>query len=115
MDFRIEAVLKLIARDIRSPLRPSWLANRAGLSVSRFYELFRKSTGTGPAQYIRKYRFERAKELLLTTNFSVKEIANHTGIHDNSHFVRDFEKFYGMSPRGFRRAHGNGISASPEM
>jgi AraC-like DNA-binding protein len=49
-------------------------------------------------------RFEKAEELLRTTNLSIKEIANHTGILDCSHFVRDFAKSYGMSPKAYRRA-----------
>jgi AraC-like DNA-binding protein len=40
----------------------------------------------------------------MTTNLSIKEIANQVGVHDDSHFVRDFQKTYGMSPRSFRRA-----------
>jgi len=112
-DPRIEAVLKLIGRDIRRPLRPAELAAEVGLSVSRFYDLFREATGAVPARYIRRYRFEKAKELLLTTNLSVKEVANCAGIRDDSHFVRDFRKLYGMSPRAFRRAH-RAVPARPD-
>jgi AraC-like DNA-binding protein len=58
-----------------------------------------------PASYIHRRRFETAKELLLAGSLSVKEVAEKAGIHDDSHFVRDFQKLYGLSPRAFRRAN----------
>jgi AraC-like DNA-binding protein len=107
MDYRIESVLRLIGRDVRSAPGPRQIAGGIGLSVSHFYELFRKETGTVPAAYIRKLRYEKACDLLMNSSFSVKEITDLVGIHDVSHFVRDFQKVYGMSPRTFRRAHSH--------
>jgi len=109
MDYRIEAILRSIEHDIGRTRRPSELAGEVCLSVSRFYDLFRQETGTVPARYIRDCRFERAKQLLMTTNLSIKEVANHVGVHDDSHFVRHFQKLYGMSPRTFRRAYRNPV------
>jgi AraC-like DNA-binding protein len=88
-----------VTQDVRA------MAERVNLSLSRFYDLFRRETGSGPTQYIRAIRFKKAENLLLTSHLSVKEIANAVGVHDVSHFVRDFEKHFGMSPRRFRRAH----------
>jgi transcriptional regulator GlxA family with amidase domain len=112
VDSRIETVLNLLMRDTRRTARPAEQAAKAGLSLSRFYELFRQATGTTPARYMRRRRFERAAEMLRTTDLSVKEIANHTGNFDFSHFVRDFEKLYGKSPRAYRRAARNARAAS---
>jgi AraC-like DNA-binding protein len=111
MDNRIEAAVRMIGRDIRNTPGPRQMANTVGLSVSRFYGLFRQETGTVPASYIRKLRFEKARELLTNSNFSIKEITYLVGIRDVSHFVRDFRKKYGMAPRAFRRAH---TCSSPE-
>jgi AraC-like DNA-binding protein len=105
VDRRIETVLGLIDRDIRCAPRVPALAREARLSVSRLHELFRQATGAGPGSYIRARRFEEARRLLLGTHLSVKEVAEQVGFHDDSHFVRDFERIYGMSPRKFRRAH----------
>lgn len=105
LDSRIRTVLSLIERDIRRSPRPAALAKEANLSVSRLYDLFRQATGTVPARYVRARRFEKARYLLITTHLTVREIAEHVGIHDDSHFVRDFEHMYGKSPRAFRRAH----------
>jgi AraC-like DNA-binding protein len=107
MDRRIAAVLSLIDRDIRRAPRLPALAREVHLSVSRLHELFRPAAGASPGAYIRSRRFEKAKALLLDTHLSVKEVAEDVGIHDDSHFVRDFERIYGTSPRNFRRVHEN--------
>ena len=110
MDRRIDEVLTLISRDLGHPWRASALAKEVRLSVSRFYDLFRSTTGTVPARYIRARRLEKARHLLLTTHLTVKEIAGYVGIGDPSHFVRHFEKVYGISPRRFRRAHETSLA-----
>jgi AraC family transcriptional regulator len=104
MDIRIQLVLSLIERDIRSTLEPRAMADEIRLSLSRFYDLFRRETGTVPARYLRSLRLQKAQELLVNSQLSVKEIAGSVGICDVSHFVRYFEKMYGVSPRRFRRA-----------
>jgi len=105
MDYRIQSALKVIESDVRVAPGPRQIASRLGLSVSRFYELFRQETGTVPATYIRRLRFEKARELLEESELSVKQISGLVGIQDLSHFVRTFRKQYGMSPKFFRRAH----------
>lgn len=45
---------------------------------------------------------ERAKHLLETSFLSVKEIGHLVGLNDESHFVRDFKKAYGVPPKRYR-------------
>jgi transcriptional regulator GlxA family with amidase domain len=47
-------------------------------------------------------RLREAKDLLETTALRIKEIAARVGFRDNSHFVRDFETFFGISPTRYR-------------
>lgn len=113
MDYRIRTILGLIGNDVRNAPTPRQMAGELGLSLSHFYDLFRKETGTVPAAYTRKLRYEKAHELLITSGFSVKEITDLVGIHDVSHFVRDFKKLYGMSPRTLRRSYGSSSKDGP--
>jgi two-component system response regulator YesN len=103
MDHRIALALRMISHDIRRAPTPREVATLMGISLSHFYDLFRKETGTVPAKYIRALRYEKARELLVTSPHSIKEIANLAGFNDVSHFVRDFQKLYGASPVEFRR------------
>ena len=57
-----------------------------------------------PIQYLKVLRIERAKYLLETSFLSVKEITHIVGINDESHFVRDFKRIYGVPPTLYRTA-----------
>jgi len=103
MDQRIAVALKMISRDIRTAPAPREIACAMRLSISHFYGLFRKETGTVPATYIRALRYEKARELVLSSRLSIKEITHVVVFNDVSHFVREFQKLYGASPSQFRR------------
>lgn len=103
MDQRIAVALRMISHDIKSAPAPREIACAMGLSLSHFYDLFRRETGTVPATYIRTLRYEKARDLVLNSRLSIKEITHIVGFNDVSHFVRDFQKLYGASPSQFRR------------
>jgi AraC-like DNA-binding protein len=105
MDRRMETVLCRIDCNVRLAPRLPVLAREVRLSVSRCMSCSGRRLAPPPGAYIRARRFEKARVLLLDSHLSVKEVAEGVGIHDDSHFVRDFERSYGMSPRNFRRAH----------
>jgi AraC-like DNA-binding protein len=47
---------------------------------------------------------QQAATLLTTTFLSVKEIVRRIGLTDESHFVRDFKRIYGMTPSEYRNS-----------
>jgi len=81
------------------------IAQIVRLSPSRLRHLFKNQTGQSLARYRREMQLERAKYLLETTFLNVKEVASTVGIDGVSHFVRDFEKAYGMTPARYAEAH----------
>jgi GT2 family glycosyltransferase len=78
------------------------------LSGSRLRHLFKAEIGTTPSQYLKRLRLERARTQVATTFLSVKEIMAEVGLADESHFVRDFQRAFGMSPRQYRAVHRQG-------
>jgi AraC family transcriptional regulator, arabinose operon regulatory protein len=80
------------------------LAERVGLSQSRFLTVFHELTGVSPTRFIEYKRYLEACELLLTTSQSISEIAATLRYADAFHFSRKFKQNAGMSPRAFRRA-----------
>lgn len=77
-------------------------ANSVNLSAWRLCHVFTSEVGMSPIQYLRFLRMERAKQLLETSFLSVKEIGHQVGLNDESHFVRDFKKAYGLPPTRYR-------------
>lgn len=85
------------------------LAALAGFSTSHFSARFRAATGFSVIEYLKRLRMARARQLLITSNHSIAEIANAVGYSDPFYFSRQFASVNGVSPRDFRaRANEEG-------
>jgi transcriptional regulator GlxA family with amidase domain len=102
MDPRVQKTLSIIELEYKQENLIETLSKTFNLSSSRLRHLFKLETGIPISKYIHKLRLKRSKLLLETTFLSVKEIAFDVGIRDYSHFVRDFEKEFGLSPTKYR-------------
>lgn len=65
--------------------------------------IFKEKTGTTMHRYFLKLKCEAAAELLLTSDFSVGEIAESCGFENVSHFSSAFTRYTGASPSQFRQ------------
>jgi methylphosphotriester-DNA--protein-cysteine methyltransferase len=75
------------------------LAGRVGLSQRRFIQLFTAEVGLTPKLYGRVRRFQRARELVRSAaepDWAAVAVA--CGFFDQSHLIRDFGEFSGLSP-----------------
>ena len=79
------------------------LAQLAGMSPHYFCELFKKSTGVSPHQYVMRCRINRAKILLRSPELTVNRVANAIGFVDQGHFAKSFRRIVGVTPTQFRR------------
>lgn len=99
---RMRGVQEYIREHLGAPMRLSDLAKRSGLSTSHFTALFRKATGNSVIDYVKRLRSARARELLLTTDRPVSDIAAEVGYTDPFYFSRQFRAVNGVSPTAFR-------------
>ena len=53
-------------------------------------------------EFVRRLRFEKARELLMSTSRPISEIALACGFTDQSHFSRRFRGEFGVTPNSFR-------------
>jgi AraC-like DNA-binding protein len=60
-------------------------------------------TGISPRQYFLQLKVMRARELLITTDQSIKEISYQLGFDSIYYFSRFFKQKTGMSPSEFRK------------
>lgn len=77
------------------------LASLCNVSEPYLRKLFHNLFGVSPIVYIRNLKIEYAKELLLSAEYSVTEIAMITGFNDAAYFSREFKKATGITPNGY--------------
>lgn len=75
------------------------LAGIACLSKKQYGRLFREYVGMNPKEYGRIARFQRALRMLQLGSRAYVGIAYANGYSDQSHFIRDFHQFSGMTPK----------------
>jgi AraC-like DNA-binding protein len=81
------------------------LATDLNVGYSYFRQMFRKYTGISPSQYHLSLRIQKAKDLLVSTDQSFKEIAIDLGFETYFYFSRIFKDKTGKSPMEFRKEH----------
>lgn len=106
----MERVKLLVNANIANrELSPEWIAKNANLSRTRLYDLF-KPVG-GISRYVQKTRAARLRQLLARTEtgrFSVGTLCLQVGFASESHAIRTFSEFFGMSPGQYRRQVSSG-------
>jgi len=91
-----------IRESLESPLTIQQVAEEMGVSYSNFRKLFKEHTGLSPATYQQDLRLQRAKELLTTTNASIKEIAYRLNFDSPDYFSAKFKQKTGRKPSELR-------------
>lgn len=99
---RLDKVLEYIQENYMKTIRIEELAACVNLNESNMIKLFKYNLGRTPIEYVNHVRINKAKELLLHTNGSIKEIAWETGFADEFYFSRVFKKIEGKSPSRFK-------------
>ena len=82
------------------------LAQRVHLSPSHFSALFKKATGLSVMEYLQRLRLARARELLTTTDASIRQVSTQVGYVDPLYFSRVFRRANGVSASEFRSTNG---------
>ena len=99
-----EEILAYLEVHFRDPdLSQVQVADLFRISNYTLSRLFKNRVGVGFAEYLTAKRLEYAKELLLTTTYSVKEVAAMVGFASENYFSRTFKLYEGISPSSFRK------------
>lgn len=87
-----------IRESLESETTIQGIAEELGVSYSNFRKLFKEYTGLSPATYQQELRLLRAKELLSTTDLSIKEIAYRLNFESPDYFSAKFKAKMGIKP-----------------
>ena len=92
-----------IREELESQLTIQQVAQDLGISYSNFRKLFKEHTGLSPSTYQQDLRLQRAKELLTTTDMSIKEIAYCLNFESPDYFSAKFKAKTGRKPSDLRQ------------
>ncbi|MGF1503158.1 MAG: GlxA family transcriptional regulator [Paracoccaceae bacterium] len=99
----LQKAVQLMLGHLETPLRMQEIADLSGLNLRRMERLFKTHLDRAPAQFYRRVRLERARELLLHSNLSALEIGVLTGFSSSSHFAMAYAREFGARPSEERR------------
>jgi len=92
----VEALL--VKESVQPPPTIPQLAKIAAMSETRLKTNFKKIYGSNIYAYYQRNRMRKAREMLLTGNFSVKEVGMDIGYSNLSHFTMAFKKEFNILP-----------------
>ena len=112
VDYQTQMDFKALRSRIFSNLDRNWtilhMAEQVNLSESRFFVLYKAIFKTTPNQDLIIARMNYAKRLLSqNTTASVFDIALECGYSNEFHFIRQFKKHVGMTPKKYALLYRN--------
>lgn len=105
---RVERIIRDVCFEMRENIGEKIdfkaYAEEQNVGYSYFRKMFKQYTGTAPVQYHLDLKIRRARDLLHSSELSIKEIAYQVGFHSIHYFSRCFKKKTGLSPSEIRKA-----------
>lgn len=100
----VPLIMNYVQQNYRQNLYLESIADELGLSSRYVSRIFKEKTGMNLTDYIGKIRMDKAKELLMETDWNITEISEAVGITSRTTFLRLFKRFVGVAPNDFRKA-----------
>lgn len=110
---KIEQAKIIMNENIYKSIDPEVLAEKLNISYSWFRKVFKDYTGYAPAKYFQELKLRKAKQLLISTSHTVKEITYMLEYNSTEHFFSLFKKLTGFTPLEYR-AFGRGTDEDSE-
>ncbi|MBN2714075.1 MAG: helix-turn-helix transcriptional regulator, partial [Planctomycetes bacterium] len=99
----IARAMQMLSENLEDKLNMPEVAQKLGMSYSRFRKSFLRHTGESPGNFRIRRRIERGMAMLTAGQYLIKEIAARLGYPDEYAFSSQFKKIAGLSPKQFRK------------
>ena len=100
---RIHRLRNEIYREPNRPWNIREMAKSVNFSPSYFQRMYKTAFNTSCMNDVIRARIELAKNLLIQTDLTSREIADQCGYQNETHFSRQFRQHTGVTPREYRR------------
>lgn len=96
---RLKMVEQALVQDFSMPvISVNELSKMAAMSPSKLKVSFKKLYQLPIYQYYQKQRMGKAKAMLLSRKYTIKEVAEEVGFYNINHFTKAFRNFFGQLP-----------------
>ena len=100
----LKQLYELMEKELANPeLNINHIAREMLISRTKLYYKIKNLTGDTPTDFFRKYKLNRAMELLKSGNAKIAEVAEMVGYNSASYFTKLFKEQFGVLPREYLR------------
>lgn len=99
----LRSVLDFIQERLHGVLKLEEIAAHAKMSPYHFARSFKAATGISVHQVLIRKRLDRARNLLVSTDLPIAQVATQSGFSDQSHLNLHCQKGYAMTPKELRQ------------
>lgn len=104
----VDKCLNLIFENIHNKITVAELAEQLNVNPNYLSKLFHEKMGITIMDYCKTQKVQLAKNQLVYTNCSPKEIAYSLGFASQSHFGKVFKEITGMTPGNYQKRYETG-------
>ena len=98
----VEKAKEYIANYYNKDVSLDDVSREVNISSYYFSKIFKEETGQNFIEYLTNIRIDKAKELLLDSECTMKQICTMVGYSDPNYFSRSFKKKVGVTPTEFK-------------
>ncbi|MNI42692.1 HTH-type transcriptional activator Btr [compost metagenome] len=99
----IEAAKQYIEHHLAEDLSLDAVSSKVFISPKYLSKLFKEELGITYTDYITGQRMEQAKQLIVSNNMSIEQIASTVGYGTTAYFIKRFKEMYGCTPGNYLR------------
>ncbi len=93
----------LLSKESKGLITVSKICDRLNIGYKKIDRLFAKNIGLSPKQFLNTIRFNHIiRDLSSSKDPDWMDFVVNYNFHDQAHFIKEFKKFSGVSPGGFR-------------
>ncbi|MDR0298229.1 MAG: PocR ligand-binding domain-containing protein [Streptococcaceae bacterium] len=99
----IKKILEYLSQNLTTPVSLESISQKFYFSPSYLSKLFKKETGITFVSYLKILKIDSARNLLLETKLSIRQISHRLGFKESSYFIKLFREMYQMTPTEYRK------------
>jgi AraC-like DNA-binding protein len=105
--YHFSEMVDWIRANVNKPITVTEVADTFNYNPNYLSNLFKEKTGYSLRKFINQTKVSKAKELLIKTNKTIREVAYDMGFTDDKYFLKVFKQYMDMTPSQYRNAYHN--------